>query len=126
KYELPPSEEPSEAIARTGSCIFPLSARNDEQLREAASRLRAHLEDVVRHNLNDVAYTLQNGRKSFEHRLAIIAKTKKDLIEKLDLFLAGKQDADILSGHAKNSEGITKMLSRREKEQFVAMVSARR
>lgn len=116
-----------EAVAQTDSEIFPLSARNDEQLREMAMRLRKHLEiDYIQHNLNDIAFTLQNGRKSFEHRLVVVAKTKRELSEKLGIFVDGKKDADVLSGHAKNSEGITKLLNRKEKEQFVALLSQSR
>ena len=116
-----------EPASQPGDCVFPLSARNDEQLREMAVRLRKHLElDSIQHNLNDIAFTLQNGRKSFEHRLALVAKTKNELIEKLAVFLNGKKDVDVLSGHAKNSEGITKLLSRKEKEQFVSLLSESR
>lgn len=114
-------------VAQADSYVFPLSAKNDEQLRDMAIRLRKHLElDVVQSTLNDIAYTLQNGRKSFEHRLAFVANTKKALIEKLGIFLDGNKDADVLAGHAKNSEGITKLLSRKEKEQFIALLSASR
>ena len=122
-YELPVVVPASQS----GDYIFPLSAKNDEQLREMAIRLRKHLElDFPQQQLNDIAFTLQNGRKSFEHRLAVVAKTKKELVEKLDLFLNGKKDADVISGHAKNSEGITKLLSRKEKEQFVGLLSESR
>jgi polyketide synthase PksN len=122
-YELKAVEPASQA----GGYLFPLSARNDEQLREMAIRMRNHLElDCAEHKLNDIAFTLENGRKSFEHRLVVVAKTAQELITKLDLFLEGKKDADVLSGHAKNSEGITKLLSRKEKEQFVGLLSQSR
>jgi polyketide synthase PksN len=111
--EAPPSE----------GHMFPLSARNDEQLRDMAVRLRRHLEkDFIRQDLNDIAFTLQNGRKSFDHRLVVIARTRDELIRRLDLFVQGGKDADVLWGHAKNSEGITKLLSRKEREQFVALL----
>jgi acyl transferase domain-containing protein/tryptophanase/acyl carrier protein len=104
--------------------IFPLSARNEEQLREMALRLRHHLEmDVVESGFDDIAFTLQNGRKSFEHRLAIVAKSRPELIEKLDRYLGGKQADDVMSGHAKNSEAMTRLLSRKEKEQFVTLLA---
>ncbi len=118
---------PAEAVAETGTVVFPLSARNDEQLRDMAARLRSHLQlDFVQPPLADVAYTLQNGRKSFEHRLVVIAATLPMLIDKLGLFLEGREDADVLTGHAKNAEGLTKRLSRKEKEQFVALLAESR
>jgi len=118
------------AIAPTrqaDSYLFPLSARNDEQLRDMATRLRSHLvREVSPQGLLDIAFTLQNGRKSFEYRLAIVAKTQPELVGKLDLFLRNQTDADVLAGHAKNSQEITKLLSRKEKEQFIGLLAASR
>ncbi|RSZ60405.1 SDR family NAD(P)-dependent oxidoreductase [Massilia atriviolacea] len=113
-----------ETAAVDGSLIFPLSARNDAQLREMAARLRTHLRRGDRQaSLADVAFTLQNGRKSFEHRVAVVAASMDELIDKLGLFVDGTKDGDILSGHAKNADGVTKLLSRAEKELFVALLS---
>lgn len=112
------SEQPDPALPR----IFPLSARNEDQLRDAATRLSRFLEenDV---DLNDAAYTLQQGRKSFEHRVAVLARTKEELIEKLACFIAGKKNEDIATGHAKGGEGVTRLLNRREKQEFIRLVS---
>lgn len=119
-YEMQPTPE---SLPPEG-CIFPLSARNDEQLREAARSLHAHLQRCAEQcSLSDVAFTLQNGRKSFERRLAIIARTKDELRAKLGAFLDGKADADVLCGHAKTSEGVAKLLSRKEREQLVGLLS---
>lgn len=116
-----------EPVMPPGGHVFPLSARNEEQLRETAIRLRDYLElDFVQHKLCDIAFTLQNGRKSFEYRMAVVAQSKSGLIEKLGLFVEGKKDADVLVGHAKNSDGITKLLSRTEKEQFITLLSQSR
>ncbi|ELR72054.1 Malonyl CoA-acyl carrier protein transacylase [Fulvivirga imtechensis AK7] len=107
--------------------IYPLSARNDDQLRETAVRLRDFLlkdlaADAPLHT-GDVAHTLRVGRKSFEHRLVIIAKTKEELIEKLTRFIDGKKDDTVLTGQVKNSEGITRLLNRKEKEEFIKLLS---
>ena len=76
-----PIHQASDEPTSTRQLVFPLSAKNEDQLREIAVRLAKCLrENGVR--LNDVAYTLQVGRKSFDHRLAIIAKTKEELVEK--------------------------------------------
>ncbi len=121
----------SETSAAEQKLMFPLSARNEEQLREMARRLQHHLQQHLQQhlssntlplNLLDVAYTLQNGRKSFEQRVSIIATSLADLSAKLGIFIDGKKDSDILLGHAKNADGISKMLSRKEKEQFVQML----
>lgn len=105
--------------------IFPLSARNEDQLREAGVRLTMFLQrNLV--DLNDAAYTLQQGRKSFEHRLAIVARTQDELIEKLMCFIDGKKAEDIAVGHTKGAEGVTRLLNRREKQEFIRLLSQSR
>ena len=128
---LRPAETAAPAGLPTSPLMFPLSARNGEQLREMAARLRDHLQGntTVPAPLADVAFTLQHGRKSFEHRLVVIASTLPMLVDKLGLFvdgLEGSPDADVLTGHAKNADGLTKLLDRREREQFVALLAERR
>lgn len=111
-----------EELPRSHQLIFPLSARNEDQLREAAVRLVKFLQqnDV---DLNDAAYTLQQGRKSFEYRLAIIARTKLEVFEKLACFIDGKKNQGIATGHAKGGEGVTRLLNRRERQEFIRLVS---
>lgn len=117
-----PIERASEEPARMRPLIFPLSARSEEQLREGAQRLVTFLQqsDV---DLNDAAHTLQQGRKSFDHRLAIVAKTKEELIERLSAFIDGKRTAETATGQAKGGEGVTRLLNRREKQEFIRLVS---
>jgi polyketide synthase PksN len=105
--------------------IFPLSARNEEQLEAMAARLAEFLrENEV--DLHDAAFTLQQGRKSFEQRLAIVAKSKEELLEKLSRFLEGRKDDDVAVGHVKLSESVTRLLNRREKQEFVRLLSQAR
>ncbi|MCX2763650.1 SDR family NAD(P)-dependent oxidoreductase [Aquimarina muelleri] len=107
--------------------IFPLSARKEDQLRETAIRLQAFLQKNVSEktplNIKNIAHTLRIGRKSFDHRLVIFAKTKEELLQKLTLFIEGKKDDALLTGEVKNSEGITRLLSRRQKEEFIKILS---
>ncbi|CAM4025648.1 SDR family NAD(P)-dependent oxidoreductase [Bordetella tumulicola] len=114
-------------VVPKGGYVFPLSARTEDQLRDVARRLHDHLaRDSVEHRLDDIAYTLQNGRKSFEYRTAIIAGSWRELSDKLAAFVAGRADTDVLSGRAGNSESILKMLSRKERQQFVDMLAQTR
>ena len=115
------TEEP----AQQSELVFPLSARSEDQLRETAIRLAKFLQES-HENLADIAHTLQVGRKSFEHRLAIIVKTKEELLEKLMYFITGKKAEDIATGHIKSAQGITRLLNRKEKEEFVRLLSQRR
>ncbi|MGN6152105.1 MAG: SDR family NAD(P)-dependent oxidoreductase [Lysobacteraceae bacterium] len=110
--------------------IFPLSARNEEQLRHAAERLKAFVEkdrdSAAAASLDDIAFTLQVGRKSFDHRVALIAGSREQLLEKLKAFLAGTRDEHVLTGHVKNAEGITKLLNRQEKDAFIDLLAKSR
>lgn len=113
----PADQQPSQSCP----LIFPLSARNEDQLHEAAVRLSTFLQ----HNpvdLNDVSYTLQVGRKSFENRLAIIARTKEELLEKLASFIARTKAEEIVVGNTKSAEGFTRLLSRKEKEEIIRLL----
>ncbi|WP_460732697.1 SDR family NAD(P)-dependent oxidoreductase [Lysobacter tyrosinilyticus] len=118
------------AAAERGLRIFPLSARNEEQLRQVAMRLKSfvekHRDDASAPSLDEIAFTLQLGRKSFDHRVAILADSPERLIDKLQCFLAGTRDENVLNGHVKNAEGITKMLNRKEKEAFVDLLAKSR
>jgi acyl transferase domain-containing protein/tryptophanase/acyl carrier protein len=101
--------------------IFPLSARNEEQLAAMATRLVEFLrENHV--DLRDAAFTLQHGRKSFEQRLAIVAQSREELLAKLTRFIDGKKDDDVAVGHAKLAESVTRLLNRREKQEFVRLL----
>ncbi|WP_144408729.1 SDR family NAD(P)-dependent oxidoreductase [Chromobacterium vaccinii] len=110
-----------------GLRVFPLSARSEEQLKLMAYRLAAHLRrpDAGR-RLSDIAYTLQRGRKSFDCRLAVLADSVDALADKLAAFAAGRADPDVLSGNARGAEGVARLLSRRETEQLVGLLSASR
>lgn len=113
-----------------GTRIFPLSARNEEQLRQVAARLKSfverHRDNASAPSLDEIAFTLQLGRKSFDHRVAILADSHERLIGNLQSFLTGTRDESILIGHVKNAEGITKMLSRKEKDAFVDLLAKSR
>lgn len=113
-----------------GPRIFPLSARNEEQLRHVAERLKAfiekHRDSASAPSLDDIAFTLQVGRKSFDHRVALIADSRTQLLDRLQSFLAGTRDERILIGHVKNAEGITRLLNRQEKDAFVDLLAKSR
>ena len=70
----------------------------------------------------DVAHTLQHGRKSFDHRLALIAKNPDELAAKLDAFLQGSCDADVMRGSVSNAAAITGLLNASEKQDFVDLL----
>lgn len=63
--------------------ILPLSAKSPEALAEMAQNLAATLEDPNAPTLADAAFTLQEGRSSFDYRAAVAASTKEDAAQAL-------------------------------------------
>jgi acyl transferase domain-containing protein/thioesterase domain-containing protein/acyl carrier protein len=86
---------------------FVLSARTEQQLQASASNLLAHLRSTEL-ALSSVAFTLQQGRDVFEHRLAIVASDQRTLIDQLTAFVEGHRQPPTLSGRKTNpdSDGV--------------------
>jgi non-ribosomal peptide synthase protein (TIGR01720 family) len=63
--------------------LLVLSARSAAALESATSRLAEHLKAHPELNLADVAYTLQTGRKGFEHRRYVVCRTVDEAAQAL-------------------------------------------
>ncbi|HEV8581881.1 MAG TPA: amino acid adenylation domain-containing protein [Thermoanaerobaculia bacterium] len=61
-----------------------LSARTPTALAVAADRLAAYLREHPEADLADVAYTLQTGRRSFPHRLAVVVEDRDEALAALE------------------------------------------
>ena len=72
--EQAPAVAPSPAPSRPEQLLV-LSARTETALDAAARRLAAHLEQNPEQALADVAWTLQQGRRGFAYRRAVVART---------------------------------------------------
>lgn len=59
--------------------LFCLSARSAAALDATTARYRAHLAEAPDPALADVCYTAQVGRATFEHRLALVARSTDEL-----------------------------------------------
>ncbi|MBD3315981.1 MAG: SDR family NAD(P)-dependent oxidoreductase, partial [Chitinivibrionales bacterium] len=128
KYESAPNATDKEN-EKNVKFIFPFSARDENQLRESAKRILFVLErdltgsyTAAEKKIRDISFTLCAGRKSFGNRLAIIAKTKKELAEKISAFLDGKSREDVFQGEIKKSNAIAGILNRNETDEFIRLV----
>lgn len=63
--------------------LLPLSAKTASALKAAASNLSDYLTRHPGVNIADVAYTLQVGRRAFNHRLALVCSSPADAAEAL-------------------------------------------
>ncbi len=75
--------------SKPGPWVFPLSARSASALRAAAQSMLAIDADPAA-----VAATLQHGRESFAHRLAVVAASLAECKQALGQWLAGRQPAN--------------------------------
>lgn len=125
QYHAHATQTQSKAKAKAdGLLCFPLSARNEQQLKAFAEKLKAFVEKDTLEDIDNIAFTLQVGKNSFEHRLAVLADSKQELAEKLGRFIEGQTDELILQGNSKNAQSLTRVLSQDEKAQFIAMLSS--
>jgi FkbH-like protein len=74
--------------------LLPFSARDRDSLRSLVERLCAYLdkEPSDETDLLRIAYTLQVGREPMQQRLAVIAATLEELVERLRGYLDGNID----------------------------------
>jgi len=95
--------------------IFPLSARNAEQLRQKARDLLGFLQTArAGHSALDMealAFTLQVGREEMEDRLGLLAGTPDQLAGALESFLAGKESEHCFAGQAKRERDALALFS---------------
>jgi thioester reductase-like protein len=64
--------------------LLPLSAKSSAALDASVARLAAHLRAHPEQEFADVAYTLQVGRRTFDHRLALVCRDRDDAVAALE------------------------------------------
>ncbi len=66
--------------------IFPLSTKTATALEETTGQLKDYFKHTQPHNMGDIAYTLQMGRKAFDYRRVIIGgHSLEDISNTLDI-----------------------------------------
>ncbi|HEX3030571.1 MAG TPA: beta-ketoacyl synthase N-terminal-like domain-containing protein, partial [Clostridia bacterium] len=105
---IPENEGHEEIVAEPyNPAIIVLSARNEERLLEQVRRPLdiTYERKITDDGLINLAYTLQVGREAMEERLALIARTIKELQEKLKEFLESKKAfSGIYRGQVKHNK----------------------
>jgi pimaricinolide synthase PimS1 len=84
--------------APPGPLPLVLSAKSEPALRQAAARLRSHLEAHPELELADVAHSLVSTRTAFEQRAVVIGGERDDLLADLAKLTRGEQAAGIVEG----------------------------
>ncbi|MBW4084437.1 SDR family NAD(P)-dependent oxidoreductase [Paenibacillus sp. S150] len=100
-------KEQTDHHGRNRRSIIPLSARSPRQLQDYVKNLLSDLKGKIASGepailLERVAYTLQIGRDPMEERLAVIASSMEELLEKLDHVASGTEKSGIFIGRAQS------------------------
>ena len=75
---------------RSGPCILPLTAFNDEGLRALADELSVMLETADKAELERIGASLCHHRTQFQRRVSVVGETVKELRENLQAFANGE------------------------------------
>jgi acyl transferase domain-containing protein/acyl carrier protein len=90
-----------EAALLPGWHPLALSARSQPALREVAARLAVRLRDEPGLDPADVAHSLATTRPSFEHRAAIVASDRDQILDALDAVAIGDGAPAVVAGLAR-------------------------
>ncbi len=89
-----------------GPVLLPLSARSEPALRQAAERLASHVKEHPELDPTDIAYSLATARTAFDHRALALAGDRERLQEELEAFAAGREDAGLARGVARDGRPV--------------------
>ncbi len=99
---LPPMESRAEPlVVAEPAHLIPLSARSPQALLDLASSYHQYLSangDGAGLSLEDISWTCSHRRTHHDHRLAIIARTKEELLYNLAAFTAGQAQNSWVAG----------------------------
>jgi acyl transferase domain-containing protein/acyl carrier protein len=73
--------------------LFVLSAKSEQAMRAQAQRLREHMQAHGDVALADIAYSLATTRTHFEHRAALVAHDRTELLDALEALAQGQPTA---------------------------------
>ena len=114
--EQPPTQVPSTPPGRPWQ-IFPLSARTAAALKVATANLAEDLRSRPELEMADAAYTLQVGRRAFEHRRVALARSGEEAAD----VLSGRHPKRLLSGRAEKEGRPVAFLFPGQGAQYVGM-----
>jgi acyl transferase domain-containing protein/acyl carrier protein len=94
-------DRPDDGTRCARALLVPLSARGPEALEARARSLVSFLTDPASSgevSLHDIGYTTSLRRGHHDHRLAVVARSTEELVERLDAFVAGQTRPHMSSG----------------------------
>ena len=89
--------------------VLTLSARNEDSLGEQVSRIKDFLQAHQDISLENVCHTASVGRKHFEHRMALVATSRDQVLRSLDQFANGDQPSGCYQGTVRQTDSPPKL-----------------
>jgi amino acid adenylation domain-containing protein len=101
--------------------LLVISARSDAVLAESSARLAAHLRANPDVALEDVAFTLQSGRRRFARRRFVTAASHAEAIAKLEARHAPGEARGAVAGGGRSGDAVIAFMFPGQGSQFVGM-----
>ncbi|MFF7656868.1 type I polyketide synthase [Streptomyces sp. NPDC007983] len=104
--EAPPveAEEDAAPAVTEGPVLWTLSGRNPEALRAQAERLHSHLRERPDLTPVDVAFSLATGRAALEHRAAVVADDRTELLAGLTALARKTPSPSVVTGRTREGK----------------------
>jgi len=83
--------------------LLAVSAKSEIALQELAERYQRHFGAHPEESLEDICFTASVGRSHFEHRLAVIGQSPKQIQERLRAFVIGERSGIFFNGFTNTS-----------------------
>ncbi|MEU3752533.1 type I polyketide synthase [Streptomyces olivoreticuli] len=98
--EQAPDPEPADAPEEPAAALplWTLSAKNRPALRDQAANLLAHLAAHPEQSLTDLGHSLATGRAAFDHRAAVVADGREDLVRALEALTRDEPATGLVDG----------------------------
>lgn len=103
--EMPPQATRQEEATFPTPLLLPISSRSTQALADLAQRYIEHLEAPEGASLFDICATASLRRTHHDHRLAVVSRSKADAREKLQAYLRGQNNPELVSGQVLGGAG---------------------
>jgi acyl transferase domain-containing protein len=94
-----PADVSAEAVARPYEIVV-LSAKSAPSLQDLAEKWTEYLDGGSEERLGDIAFTAATGRSQMRHRLAVVARDKGELGDKLHSWREGRLSRGVFAGQS--------------------------
>lgn len=111
----------SNSPRESGAQILILSARSAASLNALARRYHQHVASHPELSLRDVCFSAATGRSEFAHRLAVVARSREELLSELEAWLNDGAASQVVVGKGRRTISQVAFLFTGQGSQYVGM-----